>query len=413
MTASAQVPLGEVCTVNPRARRHGCSDDTVVTFVPMAAVDPRTGAITIHEERRLAEVANGFTAFEEGDVLFAKITPCMQNGKAALARNLTNGIGRGSTEFYVLRPGHRVLGEYVWHFVRQPRFREAAKRSFTGTAGQQRVPKSFMQNALIPLPPLEEQRRIVDILNRAVRIETLRTQAAERLREFVPALFVKMFGDPGDSRNGWNVCRLGDTIQGFQGGRNISAGHGETRFRVLKVSAVTDGIFNPRMSKPVPDGYVPPDNHLVREGDLLISRANTSRLVGATAMVEHPTPNVLLPDKIWRFVWRDDSTIEPIYMDSLFKHASVRAALSKMATGTSGSMKNISQSKLKTLPIPLPPLALQRRYAETVEAARAVARVAESSTTAAAILMASLTSELLRNDVSACGMYRQETETHR
>jgi len=167
MTSCDHVPLGEICTVNPRAARHAVSDDTLVTFVPMAAVDSRTGTISIREERRLAEVSSGFTAFEEGDVLFAKITPCMQNGKAAIARRLTNGIGRGSTEFYVLRPGRRVLSEYVWHFVRQSAFREAARQSFTGTAGQQRVPKSFVENVQVPLPPLDEQRRIVDILTRA------------------------------------------------------------------------------------------------------------------------------------------------------------------------------------------------------------------------------------------------------
>ena len=187
MSTGVHVPLGEICTVNPRARRHACSEDTVVTFVPMAAVDPRTGAIAVREDRRLAEVSKGFTAFEDGDVLFAKITPCMENGKAALARDLTNGIGRGSTEFYVLRPGHRVLGEYIWHFVRQPRFREAAKRCFTGTAGQQRVPKAFVENAqrkinlnvlrelTIPTPPLHLQCRYAETLE-AVR-------AAARVRE--------------------------------------------------------------------------------------------------------------------------------------------------------------------------------------------------------------------------------------
>ncbi len=117
MTTCDQVALGAICTVNPREQRRACADDTVVTFVPMAAVDQQTGTIAVREDRRLAEVANGFTAFEEGDVLFAKITPSMQNGKAALARDLTNGIGRGSTEFYVLRPGDQVLGEYIWHFI--------------------------------------------------------------------------------------------------------------------------------------------------------------------------------------------------------------------------------------------------------------------------------------------------------
>ena len=90
--------------------------------------------------------------------MFDKITPCMENGKAALARDLTNGVGRGSTEFHILRPGHRVHGEYIYHFIRQPNFREEARRNFIGTAGQQRVPKSFLESTLVPLPSLDEQR---------------------------------------------------------------------------------------------------------------------------------------------------------------------------------------------------------------------------------------------------------------
>ena len=223
MTSCDRVPLGQICTVNPRAARRAVADDTLVTFVPMTAVDPGTGTISVPQQRRLAEVAKGFTAFEEGDVLFAKITPCMQNGKAAIARHLSNGIGRGSTEFYVLRPGPRILGEYVWHSVRQPQFREAAKRSFTGTAGQQRVPRSFIENASIPLPPLDEQRRIVDILNRAARIEALRRRAAERLREFVPALFVRMFGDPVENPLAWPAHSLGDCCVQVQYGTSTKA----------------------------------------------------------------------------------------------------------------------------------------------------------------------------------------------
>ena len=121
-------------------------------------------------------------------------------------------------------------------------------------------------------------------------------------------------------------------------------------------------------------------------------------------MVERAVPNILLPDKIWRFVWRDDSKIEPVYIESLFKTSAMRTALSTMATGTSGSMKNISKSKLKTLPILLPPMALQRSFAEVVEAARALGHVAESSMKTAAALKASLLSELFRNEApQRCG----------
>lgn len=175
-----KVPLGDICRINPRAgKAPHTGEEMLVSFVPMAAVDERIGAITAHDDRPLSKVSKGFTAFQNGDVLFAKITPCMENGKAALACGLTNGIGRGSTEFHVIRPGSRILGEYIYHFVRQPLFREQAKRHFTGTAGQQRVPKSFLENALIPLPSLEEQRRIVGILNRAAHIELLHLRAAD------------------------------------------------------------------------------------------------------------------------------------------------------------------------------------------------------------------------------------------
>ena len=161
----------------------------------MAAVDERFGMITAREDRRLGDVSKGFTAFEDGDVLFAKITPCMENGKAALARHLTNGVGRGSTEFYVLRPGSKILGEYVYHFIRQPQFREKAKRHFTGTAGQQRVPKSFMEDVSIPLPAIDEQRRIVGVLNRVARIERLHARAAKAASALNNSLMARLLGD--------------------------------------------------------------------------------------------------------------------------------------------------------------------------------------------------------------------------
>ena len=195
MTAHTQVPLGEICKINPRAQRSGYASDTLVSFVPMAAVDERLGVITTREERPIADVSKGYTPFQDGDVLFAKITPCMENGKAALARDLTNGMGSGSTEFYVLRPGERVLGEYIYHFVRQSRFRETAKRNFTGTAGQQRVPKSFMENVLIPLPTLDEQRRIVGILNRAAKIEQLHVEAAQSASDLRASLMARLLDD--------------------------------------------------------------------------------------------------------------------------------------------------------------------------------------------------------------------------
>lgn len=160
------VPLLAVCTLNPKLHPDvRPAADAPVTFVPMAAVDERLAAITAPEVRNYAEVQKGYTPFAEGDVLFAKVTPCMENGKAAIASDLIGGVGFGSTEFHVLRPDTRlILAEYLLHFVRQRHFREQAKAAFVGTGGLQRVPPDFFKRVKLPLPSLLEQRRIVESL---------------------------------------------------------------------------------------------------------------------------------------------------------------------------------------------------------------------------------------------------------
>ncbi|MBI3979353.1 MAG: hypothetical protein HY331_14315 [Chloroflexi bacterium] len=154
--------IGELAQVNPgHARVQDLPNDLPVTFVPMAAVEAEQGTIAAPVERALSAVRRGFTPFVEADVIWAKITPCMENGKAAVARGLKNGLGFGSTEFHVLRSEPGILPEWLFHFVRQASFRESAKRSFVGAVGQQRVPASFIRVYPIPLAPTAEQHRIV------------------------------------------------------------------------------------------------------------------------------------------------------------------------------------------------------------------------------------------------------------
>ncbi|MCL5005140.1 MAG: restriction endonuclease subunit S [Acidobacteria bacterium] len=126
--------------------------------------------ITRPGTRPFSKVRNGFTAFQNGDVIFAKITPCMENGKAAVARNLMNGFGFGSTEFHVIRSNAAVLPEYVYHFIRRESFRKAAEAEMTGSVGQKRVPADFMRKVEFPVAPLAEQHRIV------AKVEELFTQ---------------------------------------------------------------------------------------------------------------------------------------------------------------------------------------------------------------------------------------------
>jgi len=161
-------PLAEYAWINPGANIE-IDEEIPVSFIPMAAVDEKDGIIFSPEIRKITQVKSGYTRFIENDVLWAKITPCMQNGKSAIANNLMNGIGFGSTEFHVIRSKNQSLlkNEFIHLILRLPQIRQAAMRFFVGSAGQQRVPKEFLEGLHIPIPPIDLQ---IDIIKKTDKI---------------------------------------------------------------------------------------------------------------------------------------------------------------------------------------------------------------------------------------------------
>jgi len=159
----SMAPIDALSVVNPSASTIDLpeSDDVLVNFVPMNAVQPEGRGIDATGFRPYGEVRKGYTAFTTGDVLFAKITPCMENGKSVLVPSLQYGIGFGSTEFHVLRPRAGILPKWIAHFVGQEEFRRLARQYMTGTAGQLRVPTQWFTSVGVPLAPVAEQIRIV------------------------------------------------------------------------------------------------------------------------------------------------------------------------------------------------------------------------------------------------------------
>ena len=163
--------LSKVAFVNPSGAYKGKTAETPISFVPMEVIDETFSEITTMDETTI-EQASGFTKFREGDLLWAKITPCMQNGKSAIAKNLTNGLGCGSTEFFILRSkDDRLAIEYLHVILHMKCVRETAMLYFGGSAGQQRVPAPFLENFNLPLPSKEKQ---VEIAN---HVYALRQQA--------------------------------------------------------------------------------------------------------------------------------------------------------------------------------------------------------------------------------------------
>ena len=155
------VKLGEVTHINPKLPFANIPNETMVTFLPMKMVKELSGEYDLTEERKYSEVKKGFTPFTNGDVIFAKITPCMENGKIAVLNNLKNKIGFGSTEFHVFRTKEELNNQYLFYFLIQESFRGEAQHNMTGAVGQKRVPRIFLENSIVPLPPIKEQFTIV------------------------------------------------------------------------------------------------------------------------------------------------------------------------------------------------------------------------------------------------------------
>ena len=154
--------IKDICTLNPSKREIAdWESDIHASFVPMADLNENSMTFQPIKEKLLSEVSSSYRYFADEDVLLARVTPCFENGKAGIARGLTNGIGFGSSEFFVLRCGDQVLPEWMYFCVTHPTFRRVAIAQMTGTGGLQRVPRSCLENFEIPLPTLRVQREIV------------------------------------------------------------------------------------------------------------------------------------------------------------------------------------------------------------------------------------------------------------
>ena len=165
------VRLGEVVGVNPNKIKVNLDENELVDFIPMKNVSENDSEIIEKNFEKFKDLQKGYSQFIENDILFAKITPCMENGKTAIISNLKEKIGYGSTEFHVLRSTKIIDNKILYNFLKQQRFREDAKYNMTGSVGFRRVPTDFMKNYPFPLPPLEEQQEIVRVLDEVLENE--------------------------------------------------------------------------------------------------------------------------------------------------------------------------------------------------------------------------------------------------
>ena len=359
-----EAPIGELVakcgTWNPREYGGGEFD-----YIDLSSIDKDAKAITAVERYSCSEApSRARQLVEENDVLVATVRPNL-NG-VALVGTEHDGM-TASTGYCVLRPIPEKLDSgFLFHWVKTRIFVQRMVDVATG-ASYPAVSDAKVKASTIPIPPLSEQKRIAEILDAADALRAKRREALAQLDAILQSTFLDMFGDPVVNPMGWRVGRFGDVVERLDGGKNVAQSETQTDYRVLKVSAVTYGVYRPDESKYLPADFIVPESYFVKKGDLLISRANTLELIGATAYVWETPENIVLPDKIWKFIWKRNAEIEPLFVYHLSQNTEFRRILSSRASGTSGSMKNIAKPKLLGLPIPIPPIDLQRRFATIVE----------------------------------------------
>jgi type I restriction enzyme S subunit len=389
--------LGELCTVcaggtPSRSKPEYWDGDT--PWVKIS--DMLQGTITATEERitRLGLENSAAKLLPAGTLLLSIF--------ATIGRTAVLGI-EAATNQAIVGLSVRDRNQLDLDFLR--RFLELKTVELEGRArgvAQANINGAILKSLEIPLPPLAEQRRITEVLDRAEALRAKRRAALAQLDSLTQSLFLDLFGDPVANDRKWPMRSVSDFVAGFESGKSIVADDEDdttSPYRVLKVSAVTSLEFRPEQNKAMPPGYEPPASHIVRAGDLLFSRANTSELIGATAYVASTPPNLLLPDKLWRFVWHEEQKADPHFVRFLFQRPRFRREIAQRASGTSGSMKNISQDKVLTIRAGLPPIKLQREFARRVTAVEALKTAQRASLAELDALFATLQHRAFRGEL--------------
>ena len=340
-------------------------DNTEVSFITMSDVS-ETGDINNENIRIFKEVKKGYTIFENGDVLFAKITPCMENGKGALAIDLKNGIGCGSTEFHVLRPlPELVLGKWLYYYTVFPDFRKTAEIKMTGSAGQKRVPKSFFDTIDLFLPSIHEQEKQISILHSINNIIIKRNHEIQILDELIKSRFVEMFGDIEQNCNHYSsyllsdLCTISSSKRIYQS-EQTTVGVPFVRvsnlIELIETDCLTNDLFisEKKYEELLGKSLVP------TAGDILI----TSRGTLGKCYIVKTNDKFYFQDGMISWLSNLDKAITPIFLTYLFDSRYIKKQIDSFQAGS--TVAYLSIAMLKKINIVVPPIDLQNQFADFV-----------------------------------------------
>lgn len=346
------VKLGDLCEINPRAPK--LTDETLISFVSMSDLSSSKARTISETSRPYHEVKKSYTGFQDQDILIAKITPCWENIKIGIA-NIKNNFGFGSTEFHVIRASDEVTRRYLLHFLRNTHVNLQGKLRMTGSGGQKRVPAKFFEDLQVPLPSLEEQKRIVSILDKAKSIQEARERQLAALDELASSLFISTFPKEGK----YNIFKLSEVAKTTSGGtpsrKNpenyggdilwVKSGELQTRYITDSEEKITEVGMTSSSAKIMPAGT--------------ILFAMYGATAGAVAKLGVPAAT----NQAVCCITPNHSLITDTYLMSYLKFR--KSDLINMRTG--GAQPNLSQSLIRNLDISLPPLEVQKIFSEKIK----------------------------------------------
>jgi type I restriction enzyme S subunit len=384
--------LAKYAEINPSAGSIDRTGDELVAFVPMAAVSEE-GRLVSPQARHLSEVVKGYTYFERNDVLMAKITPCMENGKAVLLDSLEPARGFGSTEFHVLRAKPGVDARFLFYLVWNQSFRAEAARHMTGTAGQKRVPTSYLKTAKVPDIDPPSQRRIADILDKVNAIRQKRKDAIALTKDLLRSAFVEMIGSLDKSK--YPILSLRDCCEHITDGAHLTPTYVPEGVPFLRVTDIQGPTILWDTVKRIPRSeHVELTRRWRPErGDVLYSKNGTigiPRLVDWDEEFSFFVSLCLLKPR--RDILRGEFLASFLHSDQALRQAT---AHSKTLTVT-----NLHLVEIRMMRLPVPPLDVQDewiRYRASVESANETLRRAADGADA---LSAALAQKAFRGELS-------------
>lgn len=411
--------LDELADLNPKQK---FDDELAAGFVPMSHAPTNFRDKLRFDERNWGDIKKAYTNFKDGDVIFAKVTPCFENGKAALVENLPNGIGAGSSEFFVLRPSsEEISAKYLLALVKSRDFLSEGANNMTGAVGLRRVPKQFVESYVVPVPPAAEQTRIgqkldellaqVDMLK--ARIDTI-PALLKRFRQSVLAAAVSgrlteewRGGFEGDADCGeatavpanWVLTRLDQCVHAQNGKTFPSADYRDSGVRLIRpgnLHVTGRVVWTNSNTICLDEAYLSGnDRYLVRAGDIVMNLTAQSLkddFLGRVCIYADETP-ALLNQRQCVFVFESESPLARKYLFWYFRSPQFRAFVDTLDSGS--LIKHMYTKQLSDHEIAVPSAEEQTEIVRRVEQLFAFADQLEAKVAAAQARIYRLTQSIL------------------